>query len=152
MKQDFLDMMLCLSESGADFLIVGAHAMAVFGYTRATGDVDLFVRASPENSQKVWKALEAFGAPLSIHGVKEDFFSMPGSVYQIGIPPSRIDVLSEISGVSFDEAYGDSVEAELGGLKIRVLSLKHLIQNKLASGREKDLLDAKELQAIRGEK
>lgn len=101
--QDYLDMFDCLEAQGADFLIVGAFAMAHFGYIRATGDIDIWVAATESNSPKVFQALKVFGSPLfEIH---ENYFSKSGNFLQIGLPPSRIDILTKIDGVSHQDAF-----------------------------------------------
>lgn len=105
LNEDFADMLHCLGEAGVEFVIVGAHALAAHGIARATGDIDIFVKPSAENAERVLAALTAFGAPLDSHGIAPADFARPGLVYQIGLPPRRIDLLTEISGVSFDEAW-----------------------------------------------
>lgn len=149
MKQDFLDILEELNSAHAEYLIVGAHAMAVYGYTRATGDIDVFVNPTPANAQKVWAALHAFGAPLLAHNVKPEFFSISGNVYQIGIPPSRVDILTTISGLSFLEAVNEASPGKLAGIEFSVLSLDHLIHNKMSTGREKDAFDVTMLKQIK---
>lgn len=96
-------MLALLQEEGALFLIVGAHALAVHGYVRATGDLDIWIRPDPGNAERVWRALVRFGAPVEAMGVTTNDLSRPGIVYQIGLPPRRIDILTEISGVGFDD-------------------------------------------------
>lgn len=101
---DFVDFVRCLHEEDCDFLIVGAHALAAHGISRATGDLDVFVRPSAENAARLWRALLRFGAPVAAHEVRVDDFVSPGTVYQMGLPPHRIDVITQISGVSYDDA------------------------------------------------
>ena len=105
MNQDFLDVLGALVDGGVEFIIVGAHALAVHGIPRATGDIDVFVRPSVDNSRRLFEALQVFGAPVEAHGVSKDDFASPGYVYQIGLPPRRIDFLTEVSGLTFDEAW-----------------------------------------------
>src|SRR5262245_24485348 len=105
MSPDFLDIVRALSEAEARFIVVGAYAVNLYVDPRATGDLDIWVEPSRENSQKVLKALADFGAPLS--GISESDFAQPGVTFQIGIAPLRIDILTEISGVGFDEAWKD---------------------------------------------
>ncbi len=93
--EDFVDLVACLREEGCDFLVVGAHALAAHGAPRATGDLDIFVRPEPANAQRVFRALVRFGAPVSAHGVVPEDFVRPGTVYQMGLPPNRIDILTE---------------------------------------------------------
>lgn len=106
LNEDFIDMLASLDEHEVDFIIVGAYALAVHGFPRATGDIDVLVRATTTNSERVFRALIAFGAPVESHGVGKDDFARTGNVYQVGLPPRRIDLLTSISGVSFDEAAG----------------------------------------------
>ena len=147
--EDFVDFLRCLASEACDFVIVGAHALAVHGAPRATGDLDVLVRASEENAVRVISALRRFGAPLVSHGITAVDFQVPGVVYQMGLPPRRIDVLTQISGVSFDEAIIDSVEGTLGDVTVRCIGLEAMLANKLAAGRAKDLADAEVLQQLR---
>ena len=134
-------MLGAMLDAGVDFLIVGAHALAVHGIVRATGDIDLLVRPTPGNAHRVITALQAFGAPIAAHGISARDFSVPGAVYQIGLPPRRIDILTEISGVPFGDAWDSKVQASIAGLQIAVLGRDALLRNKRATGREKDLAD-----------
>ncbi len=145
-NEDFVDMLRALDANGAEFVVVGAYALAVHGYPRATGDIDILVNPTKENAKKVHSALLAFGAPLEAHGVRATDFAQKGNVYQIGLPPRRIDLLTSISGVEFDEAVADSITATLGGCPVSFIGLQALIRNKRASGRTKDVADAEELE------
>lgn len=147
LAQDFLDMLESLSLMNCRFIIVGGHAMAAHGYVRATGDIDIFVDATSDNAKKIFLALKKFGAPLQ--GISQEDFEKPGMTYQIGLPPLRIDFLTEIDGLSFDEAFVSAVATELNGHTIHLISLENLIKNKKATSREKDLADVKELEALR---
>lgn len=140
MNQDFRDLLHELSEAGARFLIVGAYALAAHGLPRATGDIDVWVEPTRENADLVYKALQAFGAPL--HDLTGDDLSTPGIVFQMGLPPRRIDILTQITGVEFDEAWANRTEARFGDLTVAVIGPRDLLRNKRASGRPKDLLDA----------
>jgi hypothetical protein len=139
-------MLAALVDAGAEFIVVGAHALAAHGLPRATGDFDIWVRPSRENSSRVFQALIAFGAPVVQHGIGERDFEHPGSVYQIGLPPLRIDLLTSISGVSFEDASATKLEVTLGDLSFHVLGREALIANKRATGREKDRLDVEALE------
>jgi hypothetical protein len=141
LNEDFADLLRCLVEAKVEFLIVGAHALAAHGVVRATGDLDVFVRPSTANAQRVVEALRRFGAPLATHGVSADDFVREGTVYQLGLPPRRIDVLTRISGMRFEDAWQDSHAAGVAGLEFRVLSRRALLANKRAAGRPKDLED-----------
>ena len=146
LNDDFLDMLDALAAEGVEFLIVGAHAMAVHGVPRATGDLDLLVRPEPDNAARVLAALRSFGAPVAQHGISERDFVQPGTVYQLGLPPRRIDLLTAISGVSFERAWATRVEAQLAGRQVGVLGRQALLENKRATGRAKDLADVRLLE------
>ncbi len=146
--QDFLDIVEELDREGCDFVIVGAHALAAHGLARVTGDIDVFVRPSAQNAERVVRALVRFGAPVSAHGVTALDFETPGTVYQIGLPPRRIDILTDISGVSYDEALVDHVVGHLGPRAVRCIGLDAMIRNKRACGRPKDLGDVAALEEI----
>ncbi len=139
MNPDFLDIIRALSDAEVRFIVVGAYAVNIYVDPRATGDLDLWVEPSPENAGRVLRALTAFGAPLT--GVSESDFASPGITLQIGIPPRRIDLLTEISGVQFDEAWGDRSMHPFGPLTVPFLGKATLIRNKRATGRQKDLAD-----------
>ena len=141
MNEDFRDILELLIQHDADFVVVGAHALAVHGAARSTGDIDLFVRPTIENAERVCAALRDFGAPLRAHKVGPRELSTRGNVYQLGLPPRRIDILTEIDGVSFDQAWSGRVKVSASGLLIPFLGRKELVQNKLASGRAKDRVD-----------
>jgi hypothetical protein len=136
-------MLSALSESSADFLIVGAYALAAHGYPRATGDLDIWVRADSENAPRVLHSLAVFGAPLD--DLTLDDLSKPGIVFQIGVEPSRIDILTAISGVDFHDAWKHRVLIEMDGVCVNVIGREDLIVNKRACGRPKDIADAETL-------
>jgi hypothetical protein len=146
LNEDFLDLLGSLLESGARFLVVGAHALAVHGTPRATGDLDIWVLADPENVERVWQALQHFGAPVKALGIGCEDLETPGNVIQIGLPPRRIDLLTELSGVTFEEAWQSRVVHEVGALQVPFLGKETLIRNKRATGRLKDLADAESLE------
>ena len=139
MNRDFVEMLSELSAAGVEYLVVGAHALAAHGVPRATGDIDIWVRSTPENADRVLAALTRFGAPL-FDLTREDL-TRAGTVFQIGQPPSRIDILSSISGVTFEAAWPRRIFVEIEGLAIPVLARTDFIANKQASGRPKDLSD-----------
>lgn len=138
-NRDFAEMLLSLSAQDAEYLLVGAHARAAYGIPRATADMDVWVQATPENAPRVWKALAEYGAPMQ--GLTLDDFARPGIVYQIGLPPYRIDILTEISGVTFDEAWPNRIYGNFGGAIYPVIGREEFIRNKRAAGRPKDLSD-----------
>jgi predicted nucleotidyltransferase len=141
LNQDFRDMLEALVHEGVEFLIVGAHALAAHGLPRATGDLDILIRPTPENARCVMEALRRFGAPLAAHHVEQRDFEEPGNVYQIGLPPRRIDLLTQISGVTFEEALAEHLTLSIGGQEIRFIGRDALIRNKRAAARDKDLID-----------
>lgn len=146
LNQDYKEMLQALLDNEVEFLLVGAYAMGFYGYVRATGDFDLWVMVSPGNSQKVYKTLEQFGAPLS--EIDEKTFSNEGVVFQIGIAPRRIDIVTHLDGVDFEKAYASKKIIEIDGLQIPVISKQDLITNKKSTGRDKDRVDADELEKI----
>jgi len=137
-------MLQVLLEKNVKFLLVGAYAMGVHGYPRATGDIDIWVEQSAENSLKVYRSMEAFGAPL--HDIDESTFATPSVVFQIGVAPRRIDIISTLSGIKFNDAFQQRQIIELERMNIPILSLGDLIRNKRATGRDKDRLDADRLE------
>ena len=146
-NEDFVDMARGFVDNGVEFLIVGAYALAAHGFPRTTGDIDMLVRPTPENAARVLRALVDFGAPIAAHGVTQRDFEVEERVYQLGLPPRRIDILTSISGVSFDEAAAEAIEGNLGPIKVRFIGRAAMARNKLASGRAKDLVDAELLQS-----
>lgn len=134
LNPDFRDMLSAFNAAGVEFLIVGGYAVAHYGYPRATGDLDFWVRRSPENADRVLRALDAFGAPAGL--VTRDDLLDPEIVAQIGIEPNRVDILTAIDGVEFDDAYQSRVLARIDDVEIPFVGLHHLLQNKRATGRQ----------------
>lgn len=143
MNQDFLDLLRAFIDHKVRFLIVGAYALGVHGRPRATGDLDVWVDATPVNAANVMLGLEQFGAPPG--QVTVDDFSRPGIVFQMGLPPLRIDVLTELSGLTFEEAWPGRTTASFGPLTVDVLGREAFIKNKRATGRARDLGDIEAL-------
>ena len=143
MNQDFRDLLAEFNARQIDFLLVGAYALAAHGHVRATQDLDVWVRPSPENASRVIEALRAFGAPLQ--DLTEKDLSTPGVIFQIGVEPIRIDILTVIDGVQFDEAWTDRMMSKFADQPVAVLSKEHLIKNKLAAARTQDLADVEAL-------
>lgn len=141
MNPDFVDFLAALLTAEARFLVVGAHAMAVHGVPRASGDIDVWIERSPENAARVWRALEEFGAPVAALGVRPVDLETPDMVVQIGLPPRRIDVLTGVTGLEFDEAWAGRVVHRVEELDVPFLGRDALVRNKRASGRFKDLGD-----------
>jgi hypothetical protein len=145
-NEDYRDILAALVAQDARFLIVGAHALAVHGYPRATVDIDIWIEPSTENARRVWRALAEFGAPLDDLDVHESDLTRSNVVAQFGLPPNRIDILTGISGLTFGDAWPNRVEGVLEGVSVPVLGLKDLVANKRASGRDKDRADINGLQ------
>jgi hypothetical protein len=136
-------MLSALNAEGAEFLVVGAYALAAHGLPRATGDLDLWIRNSKDNAERVWRALRRFRAStldLSLHDLQT-----PDMVFQIGVAPRRIDILTSIDGVGFDEAWPHRMVIEVEGQTLPVISRAHLIRNKKAAARPQDLADVARL-------
>jgi hypothetical protein len=144
MNQDFVDLLRSFIARDVRFLVVGAYALAVHGTPRATGDLDVWVDATPENAPRVLRALAEFGAPMQ--GLTEGDFARPGIVYQMGLAPGRIDVLTELTGLTFAEAWPDRVEQPLADMRVPVIGREAFVRNKKATGRAKDLVDVEDLE------
>lgn len=145
MNDDFRELLGALLDGSVRFIVVGAHAMAVHGVPRATGDLDVWIASDEENADRAWSAVVVFGAPMETLGFHREDFMREDQVFQIGVPPRRIDILTSISGVSFEEAWPERVYHEVGGLAIPFLGRASLVRNKRASGRTKDLADLEAL-------
>lgn len=145
MNDDFRDLLAAFLEAKTRFLVVGAHAMAVHGVPRATGDLDVWIEPSAENAERAWHAVSRFGAPLGTLKVTREDFQQPDQVVQVGLPPRRIDILTSISGVTFDEAWSSRVTHDVRGLEVPFLGRDALVRNKRASGRAKDMADLEAL-------
>ena len=139
MPPDFVDLLRAFAEAEVRCLVVGAHALALHGRPRATGDLDIWVEATPENATRVMRALAAFGAPLD--ALSPDDFSREGITVQIGLPPLRIDILTQLTGLSFDEAWPERVKGPAGDVRADFIGRDAFIRNKRATGRLKDLAD-----------
>ena len=148
LPEDFRDLLVELADAGADFVVLGGHAVGFHGHPRATKDLDVLVRADADNAAKVYRALATFGAPLSSFEVRQDDFATYDGILQIGLPPRRIDILNRAAGITFDAAIASGDAFEIDGRRIPVIGLEALIRNKRAAGREQDLADVAALQAI----
>ncbi len=144
LNRDYYDMLSALCDAKADFLVVGAFALAAHGYPRATGDIDIWIRRTADNANRVMAALQQFQAPLM--GLSKEDLQTPGVVFQIGVAPRRIDILTSISAVEFEEAWQERKEVNVDGLRFFVIGRESLIRNKRATGRPKDELDARWLE------
>jgi len=139
MNPDFVDLLRAFIAADVRFLVVGAYALALHGRPRATGDLDLWVDATAENAARVMDALAAFGAPVA--AITAADFSRPGVTYQIGVPPGRIDILTELTGLTFADAWPDRQRGAFGDIQIDYIGKAAFIRNKRATGRLKDLAD-----------
>jgi hypothetical protein len=145
MLKDQKELLERFNANGVKYLVVGGHAVGIHAEPRGTKDLDVFIKADPENSLAVFRALTEFGAPIA-GMTPEDFNDKPTSVFQMGVPPSRIDILQGIEGVDFDEAWPGRVDETLAGQVLaHVISTDDLIKNKLAVGRLQDLADVEKI-------
>lgn len=145
MNQDFRDLLAEFNAHGVEYMVVGAHALAAHGRVRATKDLDVWIRPSPDNARRALAALAAFGAPL--HEVTESDLAVPGTTFQIGLAPIRIDIITAIDGVDFASAWSACLAVPFADQVVNVLSRDDLIRNKKAAGREQDILDVKWLES-----
>jgi hypothetical protein len=147
LNEDYKEMLQFLADEKVKFLLVGAYALAVHGYPRATMDIDIWVLPSPENAQAVLRALDRFGAPL--HGLTTADLQKDDTIFQIGVAPRRIDIITGASGLRFTEAFANSSVIDIDGLDVHIPSVDDLIRNKKASGRTKDLADVEALEILK---
>jgi hypothetical protein len=147
LARDFRDLLRAFSDHRVRFMVVGAYALAVLGRPRGTGDLDVWVEPTPDNAARTFAALREYGAP--VHDLTPDDLATPGVVFQVGLPPLRVDVLTALDGVSFGPAWRRRVRATFGGVRVSVIGRRDFIANKLATGRLKDLADAQRLQQPR---
>jgi hypothetical protein len=147
LNEDYRDMLQALVEEKVKFLLVGAYALAAHGFPRATMDIDVWVMPEADNADAVMRAIRRFGAPL--HNLKRADLERDGTVFQIGVAPRRIDIITSASGLQFEEAFSRSSAISIEGLEVHIPSVEDLIRNKRASGRTKDLADAETLEAMR---
>lgn len=144
LNPDYRDILSIFNEERVEYLVIGAYALAAHGLPRATGDIDLWIKRDERNAGRVWRSLVKFGAPVS--DLKESDFSSPGMVYQIGVAPNRIDILTSIDGVEFNDAWRQRVEINIEDVLVFVISKAHLIANKKTVGRPQDLADVDRLE------
>ena len=146
MNPDYKELLVAFNAHQVEYIVVGAHALAAHGHVRATKDLDVWMRPSPENAKRVFGALRSFGAPL--HDLTEADLATSGVVFQIGVAPIRIDIITAIEGVDFEEAWQHRVQTKFAGEPAAVLSRQHLIRNKTAVGRPQDVADVAELKKL----
>jgi hypothetical protein len=144
MNSDFEELLSIFNENGVRYLIVGGHAVMLYTEPRYTKDLDVWIDASAENAERVYRSLLVFGAPLA--GLTAKDFAEEGSFYQMGIPPARVDILMSIDGVSFAEAWPSRQQSKLGNAPAWFIGRAELIRNKRAVGRHIDLHDAELLE------
>lgn len=147
MYPDFKELLLAFNAHNVEYLVVGAHALAAHGHVRATKDLDIWVRPEHSNAQRVLQGLSEFGAPLSDLTIED--LSKKKTIFQIGLPPLRIDIITDIDGVEFETAWPDRLQTSFGGVPAFIISRDHLILNKKASARMQDLADIEQLEADR---
>jgi hypothetical protein len=145
LEPDFRDMLRAFTDANVEFLVVGAYAMAGHGLPRATRDLDLWIRPTPQNADRALAALQAFGAPPNI-ATRQDLMN-PNMVVQIGVEPLRVDIMMTVSGIEFDSAYAARIVAVIDDVTMPLLDRAHLLANKRASARTKDLLDVEWLES-----
>jgi len=143
MNPHFVEILRAFHDEGVEHLVIGAYALAVHGHVRATLDIDLWVRPTRDNALRTWRALERFRAPLSKMNLED--FAEPEVLYQIGVPPSRIDIMTSVTGLDFETAWPNRVMATFGDVEAPVLGLDDMRTAKRAAGRLKDLADLEEL-------
>lgn len=146
LNEDYKDLLLALSAEKAKYLLVGAYALAAHGYPRATMDIDIWVKPDPANAAAVLRSLERFGAP--IQNLSQQDLEKVDTVFQIGVAPRRIDILTGVSGLEFDATFSSAIEVQIDDVVLRIPSTEDLIRNKRASGRTRDLADAEALENL----
>jgi len=147
LNEDYRDMLHALSDENVKFILIGAYALAAHGYPRATMDIDIWVMPSPDNSDAVMRALRRFGAP--VNSIAKEDFQIDGTIFQIGVAPRRIDIITAASGLVFEETYRNSIPINIDGIEVHIPSIEDLILNKKASGRTKDLADVEALESLK---
>ncbi len=147
LNEDYRDILQALFDEKVKYILIGAYALAAHGYPRATMDIDIWVMPSPDNAEAVLRALRSFGAPLQ-NLTKKDL-EEDGTVFQIGVAPRRIDIITAATGLNFEHTYQNSVLVNIDGIDVHIPSIADLIINKRATGRTKDLADAEALEFLK---
>jgi hypothetical protein len=142
-QQDFRELLELLNAHAVEFVVVGAHALAFYGVPRYTGDLDLYVRPTTENARRLLGALEAFG--FGSLGLSEEDFCLPDKVVQLGYPPVRVDLVTAISGVPWEQVWANRVCGGYGDVPVNYIGRGEFVRNKRATGRKKDLADLEAL-------
>lgn len=138
-SQDFKEFVELLIKHNAEYLIVGGYAVGVHGHPRYTGDLDIWLNPTPENADRVLRCVNEFG--FASYGLKRDDFTEEGNIIQLGYPPLRIDLLTQIDGVAFNECYQNKAQVDIDGILVNFIGYKDLLRNKKQSGRLRDLDD-----------
>ena len=147
LNADFKEIISAFNSANVEYMVVGAYAVAAHGIPRATGDIDLWVRPSGSNAERVWRALSEFGAPLDRFTVGD--FTAPDTIVQFGVVPNRIDILTSIEAVEFEDAWPERLQVTMDGIEMNVVGRNHLLRNKRAVGRPQDIADAERLTRLR---
>ena len=140
---DFKEFLRLLNENSVEYLLIGGYAVGYYGYVRATADMDIWIASNVTNASRVVSALREFG--FNAPELSDELFLKPGNIARLGVPPFRIEMLTSISGVTFEECYMEKVSDMIDGVRVPIISLSHLKTNKKASGRLKDLADLEHL-------
>lgn len=143
LPEDFKEFLKLLNEAEVRYLLVGGYAVGCHGYPRATADMDIWVANSPDNAARLVGVFRQFG--MTDPQLSPDLFQEPGKIIRMGVPPMRIEVLTDIDGVVFDDCYAARATVDIDGLPVQLISRGHLLQNKRAAGRHKDLDDLENL-------
>lgn len=146
LPKDFKEFLQLLNEKSVRYLIVGGFAVGIHGYVRATADIDIWISPAPDNAERVVEVLRAFGFGAS--GVEAEWFTRPNDIFTLGVAPVKIELMTAISGVEFEECFANLRVSELDGIPVNVINLEYLRLNKAASGRLKDLADLEQLPPI----
>jgi len=145
---NFADFLKSLNARGVEYLVVGGYAVGYHGFVRATGDLDVFVRLAAQNAENLIAAFKDFG--FDVPELTPSVFMEPGRIVRIGVPPLRLEVMNEISGVSFDDCFAKRAEETIDGLRVCFIDRENLLRNKRAAGRPKDLADIAALTRAHG--
>jgi hypothetical protein len=146
LNEDYRDMLQALADEKVKFLLVGAYALAAHGYPRATMDIDIWVMPTSENANAVLRALQRFGTPLQ--NLTPQDLQKDDVVFQIGVAPRRIDIITGVSGLQFEETFARSIAVDVEGIEVHIPSIPDLIRNKRTSGRTRDRADAEALEEL----
>jgi hypothetical protein len=144
LPRDFKELLQLLNSKRIEYLVVGGYAVALYGYPRATGDIDIWIAISKDNAQKIVSALKEFG--FDVPELKEELFLEKGKNIRMGEPPIRVEILNSIDGVEFPECYKNKNTLTIDGIEINFISFQDLKKNKKASGRLQDLADLENLE------